>query len=152
MIESPVLKEFGDRMEAKARREDIEEAIQLRFCTLTDNARARLKGGRRCQVAGSLPLRNHMPKPGSIRRAADAGNDATFAELKEKRNRISRIISPAQNQPMDSRAAIVYADVLVHSLPPFGDALRDSHRPAPSHPLHCRPIFASGRSSAAQPQ
>jgi hypothetical protein len=44
MIESPEIKEIVEEAQARARREDIEHAILLRFGKLSDDGRARLQG------------------------------------------------------------------------------------------------------------
>ena len=44
MIESPLMKEFAEKIELQTRRTDIEDMIQGRFSALSDSARASLEG------------------------------------------------------------------------------------------------------------
>jgi hypothetical protein len=44
MIESPLIKAFFEKGQVTSRRQDIEEAILVRFGQITDDARARLQG------------------------------------------------------------------------------------------------------------
>ncbi len=44
MIESPLMKEFAEQIDRKRQRQDVADAVQVRFAALPENARASLEG------------------------------------------------------------------------------------------------------------